>query len=106
LRAADINDWLRDVPLCQAPSAVADRTGVLSGPFAALPPSQREQAVAAVVELPEEIGLISLRQLGPVVGRLRTRHQVNILAIEARAAAVYLDATVALSARSPRLETP
>jgi hypothetical protein len=56
------------------------------------------------LELPEEIGLISLRQLGPVIAGLRARHQLNILGIEALAAAVYLDATVAMSARSPQLE--
>ena len=92
------------VRLCQAVLGVADRPGTLSGPFTALPGDQREQALAAVLELPEEIGLVSLRELGPVIGRLRARHQLNILGAEALAAAVYLDATVALSARSPRLE--
>jgi len=57
-----------------------------------------------VLELPQEIGLVSLRQLAPVIGRLRARHQLNILGMEALAAAVFLDAAVALSARSPRLE--
>ncbi len=64
----------------------------------------REQALAAVLELPNEIGVVSLRELGPVIGRLRARHQLNILSVEALAAAVYLNATVALSTRSPRLE--
>ncbi|MGI8759338.1 MAG: hypothetical protein ACR2K0_08535 [Acidimicrobiales bacterium] len=90
--------------LCQAALGVADRPGVLSTPFAALPPSRREQALATVVELPEEIGLVSLRELAPVMARLRRRHQLNILGTEALAAAVHLDATVALSARSPRLQ--
>jgi hypothetical protein len=92
------------VRLCQAALNVADRPGVLSGPFAALPRDRREQAVAAVLELPDEIGLVSLRQLAPVIGRLRTRHQLNILSLEALAASVFLRAAVALSARSPRLE--
>jgi hypothetical protein len=60
--------------------------------------------LAAVLELPEEIGLLSLRELGPVIARLRARHQLNILGMEALAAAVQLDADVAVSARSPRLE--
>ena len=55
-------------------------------------------------ELPDEIGLISLRELAPVIAQLRSRHQLNILSIEAVAAAVYLGATVGLSTRSPRLE--
>lgn len=92
------------VRLCQAALGGADRPGVLSGPFSALPPLRREQALTAVLELPDEIGLISLRELAPVIARLRGRHQLNILGIEVLAAAIYLDATVALSARSPRLE--
>jgi len=92
------------VRLCQAVLGVADRPGTLSGPFAALPSGRREQALAAVLELPEDIGLVSLRELGPVIARFRARHQLNILGVEALAAAVYLNATVALSARSPRLE--
>lgn len=76
----------------------------LSGPFAALPPRRRAQALAAVMEFPSEIGLLGLRDLGPIMARLRGRHQLNILGIEALAATVQLGATVALSARSPRLE--
>ncbi|MDQ1439751.1 MAG: hypothetical protein QOK43_3380 [Acidimicrobiaceae bacterium] len=92
------------VRLCQAALGVADRPGTLSGPFAALPPHRRAQALAAVLELPDEIGLISLRELAPVIAQLRARHQLNILSIEAVAAAVQLGATVALSTMSPRLE--
>jgi hypothetical protein len=92
------------VRLCQAVLGVTDRPGTLSGPFAALSISRREQALAAVLGLPDEIGLVSLRELGPLIGRLRARHQLNILSVEALAAAVYLNATVALSTRSPRLE--
>ncbi len=92
------------VRLCQAVLGVAERPGVLSGPFAALPEARLGQAVRAVLELPSEIGLLSLRELAPVIGRLRLNHQLNILGVEALAAAVQLGATVALSARSPRLE--
>lgn len=92
------------VRLCQAALAAADRPGVLSGPLAALPPGRREQALAAVLELPDTIGLLSLRELGPVIGQLRARRRLNILSIEALAAAVQLGATVALSTGSPRLE--
>jgi hypothetical protein len=92
------------VRLCQAALGVVDRPRALSGPFAALPPDRRERALAAILELPDEIGLISLRELAPVIAPLRARHQLNILSIEAVASAVHLGATVALSARSPRLE--
>jgi len=70
----------------------------------AFSPTRREQALAAVLELSEEIGLVSLRQLAPVIARLRPRHQLNILGMEALAAALHLNATVALSSTSPRLE--
>jgi hypothetical protein len=92
------------VRLCQAVVGVADHPGTLSGPFAFLPPDRRDEARAAVLELPDEIGLLSLRQLAPVIARLRVRHQLNILGIEALAAAVQLRARVLMSARSPRLE--
>jgi len=92
------------VRLCQAVLGAADRPGALSSPFIALPPESRDHALAAVLELPEEIGLLSLRELAPVLARLRARYQLNILGMEALAAAVQLDARVVLSARSPRLE--
>lgn len=92
------------VRLCQAASGVSGRSGVLSGPFAALPPGRRDEALSALLQLPEEIGLVSLRDLGPIIAPLRSRHRLNILAIEALAAAVHLGAFVALSARSPGLE--
>ena len=92
------------VRLYQAVLGAADRPGTLSGAFAALPSGRREQALAAVLELPEEIELVSLRELGPLIGQLRARHRLNILSVEALAAAVYLKATVGLSARSLRLE--
>jgi hypothetical protein len=76
----------------------------LSGPFADLPDELRERAVAAVIELPDAVGLVSLRELGPVIGRLRRRHPLNILGMEALAAATYLSADVYLSAPSPRLQ--
>ena len=92
------------VRLCQAVLGAAERTGVLSGPFAALPAAARERATQALLELPATVGLLSLRDLGPRVGRLRQSHDLNILGIEALAAAIHLEADVYLSAASPRLE--
>ena len=91
------------VRLCQAVLSASDRTGVLSGPFAALPPSARERATRRLLELPETIGLVSLRDLAPLIGQLRQRHDLNILAMEALAVAVQLEADTYLSAPSPRL---
>lgn len=92
------------VRLCQAVLGAADRAGVLSGPFATLPPAVRARAMQALLELPDSVGLISLRELGPLIGHHRRRHELNILGMEALAAAVHLGADVYLSANSPRLE--
>jgi hypothetical protein len=92
------------VRLCQAVLTAADRPGVLSAPFSALPEDTRAHALSRLLELPDEIGLVSLRELGPLIGHLRSRHDLNLLGIEALAAAVHLGADVYLSAPSPRLE--
>lgn len=91
------------VRLCQAVLSAA-QPGTLSGPFLDLPEPMRSRAIDALLALPESIGLVSLRDLGPIIGRLRTRHQLNILAMEALAAAIHLDAHVHLSVNSPKLE--
>ena len=92
------------VRLCQAVLGAQGRAGVLFRPFVDLPDEMRERALAAVLELPADIGLLSLRELGPTIAQLRQHHQLNILSIEALAAATRLQANVYLSAPSPRLE--
>jgi hypothetical protein len=91
------------VRLCQAALSTTDHPGALSGPIQALPAERRASAIAAVLALPDEIGLLSLRTLGPVIGQLRQHYELNILAIEVLAAARQLDASVFLSVDSPRL---
>jgi hypothetical protein len=93
------------VRLCQALIGSDSRTGALSAPFAALPEPTRSQAIRAVWELPDSVGLISLRTLAPVIGLLRRRHSLNILSMEVLAAAVHLGARVYLSAPAPPLMT-
>lgn len=92
------------VRLCQAVLAANPRGGQLSGPIAALPPAAQVAAINALVALPENIGLVSLRTLGPVIAEMRSRHQLNLLSVEALAAARTLDADVLLTTPSPRLE--
>jgi hypothetical protein len=92
------------VRLCTAVLAAQGRRGALSDPFSELPERHRARALGAVLELPDDIGLLSLRELGPVIAHLRHRHRLNLLAIEALAAATHLGADVHLSAPSPRLE--
>ena len=93
------------VRLCQAALGADERTGVLSRPFAELSPDLRSRALKAVLDLPDSIGMLSLRELGPTIAELRQHHQLNILGIEALAAASLLGAHVHLSAPSPMLET-
>ncbi len=92
------------VRLCNAVLASTIRSGALSSPFVALPPEVGERAMRSVLELPDRIGLVSLRTLAPLIGQLRRRHALNALSSEALAAAVHLGADVTLSARSPKLE--
>lgn len=92
------------VRLCQAALGAHGRTGALSRPFAELTPELRERALGAVLALPDDVGMLSLRELGPTIARLRGRHRLNILGIEALAAASELRARVFLSAPSPMLE--
>lgn len=92
------------VRLCQAVLTATGQPGKLSGPFLDLPEPARSRAIDTLLALPEEIGLMSLRDLGPSIGRLRSRHQLNILGMEALAAAIHLEAHVHLSANSPKLE--
>ena len=87
------------VRLCQA--VVRARGGVLSRPYTDLPEPLRAPALAAVLGLPARIGLVSLRHLAPTMAQLSERHRLNLLAREALAAAVALDATLVLSASNP-----
>ena len=91
------------VRLCQAVLRADARPGRLSGPFRDLPEVRREQAIRAVLALPSSIGLLSLRDLAPLMGQLRQHHDLNLLGSEALAAAVHLGASVHLSAPAPRL---
>ena len=91
------------VRLCQAVLGASERAGVLSGPFASLPDAARGRAIEGLLSLPPSIRLLSLRDLGPLIGQLRARHNLNILGMEVVAAASRLEAEVFLSAPSPRL---
>jgi hypothetical protein len=92
------------VRLCQAVLSSDSSTGILSAPFNSLPTPTRDRAIGALMELPDDVGLVSLRELAPIIGQLRNRHDLNILGMEVLAAAVHLKADVYLSAPSPRLQ--
>ncbi|MDQ6784429.1 MAG: hypothetical protein M3063_13510 [Actinomycetota bacterium] len=56
------------------------------------------------MQLPGPIGLVSLRELAPLMGRLRRDHSLNVLGMEALAAAKYLEADVFLRTATPQLQ--
>jgi hypothetical protein len=86
---------------CRA--AVSGGAGLLSGPFAALPPAAQAVAVAAMLRLPEHIGLPESRELVPVMVEVSSRHpRLNVMNVEAVATARQLDAAVLLSPAAAR----
>ncbi|HUP69603.1 MAG TPA: hypothetical protein VM142_07270 [Acidimicrobiales bacterium] len=67
----------------------------LSAPFASLPATHRRRAIERLLALPDEIGIVALRTLGPVIGRQSAAHpRLNVLNREVLAAAVTLEADV------------
>lgn len=91
--------------LCQAVLTTNSPVqGSLSRPIAVLPPSVQQAAIAALMSLPEDIGLLSLRELGPTMAELRSKYRLNLLSSEVLAAAKHLNASVLLTTRSPHLE--
>jgi len=50
--------------------------------------------MGAVARLPDDVGLLSLRELVPLMAELSNAHRLNALSLEALAAAVYLEAEV------------
>jgi hypothetical protein len=90
--------------LCQAYFRSASM-GALSRPFESLSGEERVQAESRILALPDEIGLISMRELAPDMARLVDSHpHLNLLAREALAAALVLDAKVVLNVGSPGLQ--
>lgn len=86
---------------CRA--AVAGGTGQLSGPFQALAGAQQAAAIAAMLHLPDNIALPDPRQLVPEMVAVQRRHpQLNVMNIEAAAAARLLATRVALSTPAAR----
>jgi hypothetical protein len=85
--------------------AAYDRSfnGALSSTIDALPLAQRVQVVTALDALPQEIGLLDMRDLVPVMRRLDVRRHLNFLTAEAVATALSLDAAIRVTTNSPLL---
>jgi hypothetical protein len=86
--------------------AVLDQrsNGSLSQAFARLPDEDQQRVREGLRSLPAEIGLVSLRRLVPVMAALDGRRRLNLLAAEAVAAALVLDADIAVTTRSVLLD--
>jgi hypothetical protein len=64
---------------------------------------QQARVVASIERLPEHVGLLSLRDLVPVMTALDVGRRLNLLTAEAIAAALVLDATVVVTTDSALL---
>jgi hypothetical protein len=78
-------------------------TGALSRALGDLTAPQQVRVVASVERLPEHVGLLSLRDLVPVMTALDVGRRLNLLTAEAIAAALVLDATVVVTTDSALL---
>jgi len=82
--------------LCRA-LAAGRVAGTLSSGFLKAPVDVATAALAAVVRLPAEVGLVSLRDLAWPMGRALTRHRLNVISLEALCATQRLGATLCLA---------
>jgi hypothetical protein len=81
---------------CRA--AVAGAGGHLSGPFGEVPQFEQRRAIASMLQLPVNVGLPEARKTVPRMVDVATRHpQLNLLNLEAVAAASTLEAIIWLS---------
>jgi hypothetical protein len=72
--------------------------GSLSRQLGGINTETARATVAAVVDLPQDIGLVSLRDLGwPMAALLADGARLNLLSLEALAAAAFLDAPLCLA---------
>jgi hypothetical protein len=84
---------------CRA--AVVGGSGQLSGPFARLAADEQAAAIGAMLVLPQDIALPDPRLLVPEMVRMHQRHsQLNVMNLEAVAAASLAEARVLLSLRA------
>jgi hypothetical protein len=64
---------------------------------------QQAKVIGSVQRLPPQVGLLSLRELVPVMAALQVGRQLNLLTAEAVAVAVVLDASIVVTVDSPLL---
>ena len=79
--------------------------GSLSGRLQALGDAKRRDVLAALQDLPQEMGLITPRVAVPVMLALRVRRSLNMLNAEALAIALLVEGTLVVSTDSPILRS-
>jgi len=79
-------------------------TGSLTRAFLRLPEEDQQRVREGLRSLPNEIGLLSFRRLVPIMAALEGVRRLNLLTAEAVAAALVLDADIAVTTRSPLLD--
>jgi hypothetical protein len=84
--------------LCQA--VVRGAGGSLSRPLLSLPAPRREQALRSILELPDQVAILSWKVVAPVMASQLDGlgRGLNLLSREALAAATVLRATVVMAA--------
>jgi hypothetical protein len=75
-------------------------SGALSAALDALPADRRARALNALDDLPQEIGVLDIRRLVPVMRRLDVGRRLNFLTAEAVAAALALDGSLRVTTES------
>lgn len=75
-------------------------TGALSSAIGALPPDRRARVQTGLEALPQEVGLLGMRRLVPVMRRLDVGRRLNFLTAEAVAAAVILRGALRVTTES------
>ena len=86
---------------CRA--ALGGAGGHLSGPFTGLDLPHQAAAIKSLLELPPHIGIAHPRSTVPAMAELSARHpRLNLLNLEAAAAALVLEATMLLSVEASR----
>jgi hypothetical protein len=90
--------------LCRALGA-SRTAGTLSSRLVSVPVDDAERLLATVRHLPEVVRLVSLRDLGWPMAELLREDRLNLIHLEALAAARLLDATICVweGDRSPQL---
>jgi hypothetical protein len=77
--------------------------GALSRGMDNLTADQQARVIASVQRLPPEVGVLSLRELVPVMTALDVGRRLNLLTAEAVATAVVLDASIVVTTESALL---